>query len=51
MLDMNYDQENTYWKCSCIQEDINQMLELILKLALTEKKIDDVHREQFSSIT
>jgi len=34
---MSYDQENTYWKCSCIPEDKEQLLDLMFKTTLVDK--------------
>lgn len=34
---MCYDQENTYWKCSCIPEDKEQLLDLMFKTTLVDK--------------
>ncbi|KAM3135333.1 hypothetical protein pb186bvf_012631 [Paramecium bursaria] len=47
MLEQIYDQEFTYWKCSFIQEDFAHIIDVILKLALTNKVISKETREQF----
>ena len=34
---MGYDQEISFWKCSTMHEDLDSMLDLLLKTTLKEK--------------
>lgn len=41
-VDFNYDVESAYLKCSFFEEDIDIMINLLLDLALREKKLFQV---------
>jgi hypothetical protein len=38
-VDFNYDVESAYLKCSFFEEDVDVMANLLLDLALSEKKL------------
>ncbi|CAD8139194.1 unnamed protein product [Paramecium octaurelia] len=50
MLDQTYDSELSYWKCQFIQEDFDMIVDVLLKLALTTKRIAKETRDQFSQM-
>ncbi|CAK75153.1 unnamed protein product (macronuclear) [Paramecium tetraurelia] len=51
MLDQTYDSELSYWKCQFIQEDFDMIVDVLLKLALTTKRIAKETRDQFSQMS
>ncbi|CAD8135457.1 unnamed protein product [Paramecium pentaurelia] len=51
MLDQTYDSELSYWKCQFIQEDFDMIVDVLLKLALTTKRIAKETRDQFNKMS